>query len=464
MSQPEAGLSLNQALPDLQRMAAELFRGRSVPEVGLVRQRLDAPRLERIEAAVEAEVGRVVRASGRAPQRIAVGVGSRGIANLLEMVRATIQALRAAGFDPFIVPAMGSHGAATAEGQLEVLASYGIVEENVGVAIRATMDTVVIGEVDGLPVHFDRIAHEAGAVFLISRVKCHTDFRGSIESGPSKMSAIGLGKQAGARTIHSAGIPGLRDLMPAAARLAAAKGLLVGALAVVENQRDETARVQGLLGAEVGGPAEEKLLEEAKRLMPRIPFDKVDVLVIDRMGKDISGTGMDSNVLNRMRIVGQPEPSGLEITNVVVLSLTEASHGNAVGIGLADVIPARLALQLDLRHLYTNGLTAGIVGVQRAKLPVVLPTDWDAVVAAIATRGRPDSEPVRLAWIADTLHTETLAVSPALYEEAQRRDDLVVEGPLEPMPFNPDGSLSQLADRLGLAVVGGSHFQPGLEG
>jgi hypothetical protein len=463
MAEADTRLNLSQALPGLERMATELFRDRSVPEVGLIRQRLDAPMLDGIGAAAETEVLRVIRASGLAPQRIAVGVGSRGIANLLEMVRATVNALKTAGFDPFIVPAMGSHGGATAEGQLEVLASYGVVEGNLGVPIRATMETVVIGEAGGLPVHFDRFAHEAGAVFLISRVKCHTDFRGSIESGPSKMSAIGLGKQAGARIIHSAGIPGLRDLMPAAARLAAAKGLLVGALAVVENQRDETARVQGLLGSEIGGPAEEKLLEEAKRLMPRIPFDLVDVLVIDRMGKDVSGTGMDSNVLNRMRIVGQPEPAGLQITNVVVLSLTEASHGNAVGIGLADLIPARLALQLDLRHLYTNGLTAGIVGVQRAKLPVVLPTDREAIVAAIATRGRPDSEPVRLAWIADTLHTETLAVSPALYAEAQARDDLVVEEPLEPMPFGADGSLSQLADRLGLAVVGGSHFQPGLE-
>lgn len=463
MADLETRLNLSQALPGLEKMATELFAGLPVPEVGLIRQRLDAPRLDAIAATAQAEALRVIKASGRAPQRIAVGVGSRGVANLLEIVKATVTALKSAGFDPFVVPAMGSHGAATAEGQLEVLASYGVTEHNLGVPVRATMATVVIGEVGGLRVHFDRYAHEAGAVFLISRVKPHTDFRGDIESGPSKMCAIGLGKQAGAQTLHSAGLTGLRDLMPEAARLAASKGLLVGALAIVENQRDETARIQGLLGAEVAGPVEAKLLEEARRLMPRIPFDDVDVLVIDRMGKDVSGTGMDSNVLNRMRIEAQEEPAGFQIANVVVLSLTDASHGNAVGIGLADFIPARLALQLDLRHVYTNGLTAGIFGVQRAKLPIILATDRDAVLAAISTRGKTEEAPVRLAWIADTLHTETLAVSPALYEEAKAREDLAIEGPLEPMPFGEVGGLSPLADRLGLAVVGGHAFHPGLE-
>jgi hypothetical protein len=445
LEQP-ASPELTRALPGLKQLVSRIYEGRVTPPVGLVRQRIEAPVVDDIEGTVTREVERAIERSGRRPGPIAVGAGSRGIANLDRMVRAAVDALKAAGFAPYIVPAMGSHAGATAAGQAQLLADYGITERTMGVPVRATMETAVIGEVEGIPVHMDRNVVETGAVFLVCRVKPHTDFTGPIESGLSKMCAIGLGKQVGAQVLHSAGVRGLRDIMPRAARLAVEKGILAGGVAAVENQRDQTAIIRGLAGSEVGGPLEEELLREAYRLLPRIPFDSVDVLVVDRMGKNISGTGMDSNVLNRARVPGVAEPEGLLIMNVAVLDLTEETHGNATGIGLADFMPARLLEKLDLAWTYMNGLTAGVVGTERIKLPIVLPTDRDAVIAAIATCGRTAAEPVRLAWIQDTLHTQVLAVSPALLEEAERRPDLDLLADAGEMPFDSDGRLQPLAD------------------
>jgi hypothetical protein len=385
-----------------------------------------------------------VAAAGRPPGTVAVGVGSRGVANLEAMVRGAVRALRAAGWDPFIVPAMGSHGAATAAGQARVLAGYGVTEARVGAPVRATMDTVVAGEVDGLPVHLDAHAAGAAAIFLVSRVKPHTDFHGPHESGLAKMAAIGLGKRSGAQVMHSAGVPGLRDLVPRAARLLAGQGRLLGGLAAVENQRDQTALVRGVPAAGIAGDLEAELLERARELMPRLPFDHLDVLVVDRMGKDISGTGLDTNVLNRMRIVGEPEPEGLHIVAITVLELTPASGGNAIGVGLADFIPERLRQQIDVPATYANSLTAGIVGLERAKLPMTMASDRDAVLAAISARGRPPGEPLALAWITDTLHTEVLAVTEPLWRGAGGHLERLAEP--RPMPFGPDGRLAPLAE------------------
>jgi hypothetical protein len=392
--------------------------------------------LEDLEGEARAEVRRVL--SGTPPRRLAVGVGSRGIAGIGRIVGAAVEELRELGFEPFVVPAMGSHGAATAEGQAALLAGYGVDPA----LIRATMETEVVGQVDGLDVHVDRHVVEAGAVFLINRVKPHTSFRGPVESGLAKMCAIGLGKQAGAAIMHSRGPAGLRDLIPAAARLVGERGLLLGGLAVLENQRDETAALRGLGPTEVGGEAEAALLEEARRLMPRIPFADLDVLVVERMGKDVSGAGMDTNVVGRLRVTGQPEPEPSAVTSIVVLDLTEASHGNAMGVGTADFTTLRLVGKIDFEALYANGLTAGVIGNRRVAIPYVMPTDLAAVSAAIACRGR--QTPLRLAWIVDTLHVELLAVSPALLEEARERDDLEVVRELQPMPFDGEGRLRPL--------------------
>ena len=428
-------------LPTLRRLGENLLV-RDLPPVAIVRQRVEAPRLEDVEGAAEAEVRRVLEASGRRPGPIAVGVGSRGIVNLEVIVRATVRALRAAGWSPFIVPAMGSHGAATAEGQAEVLAGYGITQERVGAPVAATMETHVIGSLDdGTSYHVDRFASEAGAVFLVARVKPHTSFRGAVESGPAKMCAIGLGKQPGAQLMHDAGGPGLARRIPQAARLADSAGLLVGALAIIENQRDETARLAGLSASEVGAEAESGLLDEARRLIPRLPFDRIDVLVVDRMGKDISGTGMDTNVINRFRIVGQDESGEPRITTIAVMDLSPATHGNAMGIGNADYVPARLLAKADLEATYTNAITAGQIAIQRPRIPTVLADGRDAIRAAITACGAPPSE-VRMAWIHDTLHTEVMGVSPALLSAYAGELEVLQEA--APMPFDADGELEPL--------------------
>lgn len=385
----------------------------------------------------------MARESGRAPGPIAVGVGSRGIANLEAIVRATVAGLKSAGWQPVIVPAMGSHGAATAEGQAQVLAGYGVTEQRVGAPVRATMETVVAGRLaDGTPWHVDRFAFEAGAFFLVARVKPHTSFRGPVESGPAKMCCIGIGKQPGAQLMHSDGPAGLTRRVPQAARTAESSGLLLGALAIVENQRDETAMVRGLSASEVGGPAEAELLRVAAQLLPRLPFDRVDVLLVDRMGKDISGTGMDTNVINRFRIVGQPEFGKPEVKTIVVMDLTKATHGNAMGIGNADFIPARLLAKIDLVATYTNAITAGSIGILRPHLATVLADGRDAVRAAVTMCGAQEGE-VRLAWIHDTLHTEVMAVSPALLAATPGLEVLRDPGPL---PFDPHGELEPLLE------------------
>jgi len=423
-------------LPELERLAGRLLEGVQPPLIAVVRQRLDPPVLQDIEAAAHAEVWRALE--GVTPGPVAVGVGSRGIANIGQIVGAVVEALRELGFDPFVVPAMGSHGAATADGQAELLAGYGIDRA----LIRATMDTVAIGEVDGVPVHVDREVVSAGAVFLVNRVKPHTSFRGPVESGLAKMSAIGLGKQAGARYMHSRGPAGLRHLIPLAARLLAERGLLLGGLAIVENQRDQTALVQGLRSSEIGSDAEAQLLDQARRLMPQIPFEDLDLLVIDRIGKDVSGAGIDTNVVRRMRVIGQPEPEPHGVTAIVALDLTDGSHGNAMGIGTADFTTSRLLGKIDFDTLYTNALTAGVIGIQRMTIPCVMPSDLAAVCAAISCRGR--EGPLRLVWIADTLHTEVVGVSPALLEEARGRQDLEVMQEPAPMPFDAEGRLRPL--------------------
>jgi len=436
------GLDPGPLLPMLRGLAERLLV-KELPPVVMVRQQIEAPRLDDVEAAASDAVARVLAAAERRPGPLAVGVGSRGIANLEPIVRAAIAALKAAGWQPFVVPAMGSHGAATAEGQVAVLAGYGITEERVGAPVRATMDTVVLGEaIPGVPWHVDRFAAEAGACLLVARVKPHTSFRGPVESGPAKMCAIGLGNAPGAQVMHTAGAAGLAARVPAAARLAERSGLLLGAVAIVENQRDETALVRGLTAAEVGAEAESELLTRARELMPRIPFAEIDVLVVDRMGKDVSGTGMDTNVINRFRIVGQEESGSPLIQAIAVMDLTERTHGNAMGIGNADYVPARLLAKVDLEALYTNSITAGQIAIERPHLPMVLADGRDAVRAAVSACGRAPAD-TRLAWIHDTLHTELMAVSPALLGEA-RALSLEVLGPPSRLPFDAEGELEPL--------------------
>ncbi|MFI5690966.1 DUF2088 domain-containing protein [Kribbella sp. NPDC051586] len=370
-----------------------------------------------------------LRARIQPDARIAVTAGSRGIRDLVPVVKAAVDWLKSVGAAPFVIPAMGSHGGATADGQREMLAGLGITPESVGCPIEATMETLVVGTLDdGTEIHHDAIAAKADGVLLVNRVKPHTDFHGQIESGIAKILAIGLGNHRGAASLHAGGIPSLGGNIEAAARMVVAQGKILGGLAILENSLDQTASVELVEADGIAGAAENALLQRASSMLGRLPFEKLDVLVIDELGKDKSGAGMDTNVIGRCWVHGIPEFESPSIAAISVHSLTPASHGNASGLGLADVVPARLLEQIDLRASYVNALTSGAGGARRSRLPMVMEDDEAAVLAAVTMCGRRHWSELRLARIKDTLSPHELMVTPALLDEAAERFDLEITG------------------------------------
>jgi hypothetical protein len=413
-----------------------------IPLLAPVRQVLSQPAI----ADVVGEVRRQWQSS-RLPQRlrrgdrVAVAVGSRGIANGATIVRATVQVLRDLGTQPLIVAAMGSHGGGTAEGQRRILADYGIHERALGVAVKTDMVTVRIGTNSwGEPVYWDKNAWEADAVVTVSRVKAHTDFRGRYESGIVKMLAIGLGKRDGAARHHRWGVRGLRDLMSDSARVIVEKTRFLAGLAILENAREETALLR-VVEREDLFDEEPKLLEQAKALMGRLPFGQLDLLVIGEIGKNYSGAGIDPNVVGRLLIEGEPEPESPRITRICALDLSAESHGNGTGVGIADLTTDRLLAKIDPLPFRMNNLTACFLW--RSKLPLSFPNDAACIEAGLATCWKPDVEAVRLAVIPNTLELADLWVSPALVEEARKRPDLEVAGNPQPLPFDAAGNLRQ---------------------
>ncbi|GAB4518659.1 MAG: lactate racemase domain-containing protein [Anaerolineae bacterium] len=405
--------------------------------------RFPDPRVEDLPRAVEEALtlgGILDRV--RSGSRVAVAVGSRGVARIPELARLVMQALRRVGAEPFVIPAMGSHGGATAEGQRQVLADLGVTEASVDAPIVSSMEVVELGRLAGdVPVCMDRAAYEADATVLINRVKPHTDFRGAVESGLAKMCVIGLGKVRTAEAIHAHGPTGLRGLIPQAARIVVERGRVIGGIATVENAYHEVAEVVGVPGEEIGGPVEAALLERARELMPALPFDQIDVLIVDEMGKDVSGTGMDTNIIGRMAIPGVPEPQRPLVKVIVALALTKATHGNAVGLGLADVITERLLNQIDWTVTRVNQITSGILALWRGKLPWVAPNDRAAIRLALRLCDRPDSEKARVVRIRNTLALDRLWISEALLEEARSRPDVSLGDAPVAWGFDGEGML-----------------------
>ncbi len=406
-----------------------------------VRQKFEAPQVPDVAAATGAAL-EALRSRIIPGMTVALTAGSRGIHDLPEVLRATGEWLRSLGAEPFIVPAMGSHGGATAEGQLEVLRSLGVTEESMGLPIRATMNTVDLGSVEGGPAaHLDAHAAEADGIIAINRVKAHTDFSGPHESGVGKIVAIGLGKARGAKGIHRYGPANLGVWIPRVARRVIDTGKVIGGLAIVENAFDRAAKISFLAPVDIAGPGESVLLEEAKELMGRLPFDELDVMVVDALGKDVSGSGMDTNVIGRMMIRGSQEFDRPRIANIAALDVTDASQGNAIGVGLADFIPFRILEKVDLRSLYVNAMTSGLGGPQRAQIPIAFPTDRDAIAAALLTCGRADVDRARVVRIRSTLDLELLLVSESLRAEVEADDRLSISGGPVPMSFDADGGL-----------------------
>ena len=354
-------------------------------------------------------------------KRIAIGVGSRGITDLPAMVKRLVDRVKGAGGEPFIVPAMGSHGGAVPAGQLEVLESLGITPATMGCPLEATMDTVVVGHTaGGLPAHFDAIAAKADGILLINRVKMHTSFHGPLESGIHKMLAIGMGKERAATLLHSRGPDGLRDDMPEVARVLLAKLPFLAGFGVVEDGTHRPVALRGLSAGEAE-EGERELLLLSKSLAPGLPFNDIDVLVIDHMGKDISGTGMDTNVIGRLRIPGKPEPSSPKVKAIVVCDLTDATHGNALGMGLADFATQRLADKVDFRLTAKNVLASGFL--ERGRVPLVLGDAAEALRAALDHVFRDNSDGqarARVVRIASTLDLQEFRVSENLIAEARK--------------------------------------------
>lgn len=377
-----------------------------------------APNAGDIGAAVRAALARCALPRVIPGMRIALGVGSRGIHRLPAIVRAAVETLRAAGAEPFIIPAMGSHGGATGEGQRAVLGDLGVTESSAGCPIIASMDTIALGAVGDVVARMDRHAYEADATLVINRVKPHTSFAGPIQSGLAKMCAIGLGKQPMAEAIHARGPDGLRALIPPVARRIIERGRVLGGLAILENAAHQTAEIHGLTGEEIGGPAETALLARAQALLPRIPFERLDVLIVDEMGKNISGTGMDTNTIGRLFIPGVADPGHPQANVIVALDLTAETGGNANGIGLADIVTERLLAKVDWDAVRMNALTSGLLGLWRIKIPWVAVDEDQAIQLALRMCGRPDSLGARVARIRNTLSLSAMAISEALLPEA----------------------------------------------
>jgi hypothetical protein len=367
---------------------------------------------------------------------VAIGAGSRGIANIPTIVRGVVSELRERGYEPFVFPAMGSHGGATAQGQREMLESIGITEDTIGCEIHATMETTVVGVTPsrGVEVHADTNAAAADAIVPINRVKPHTDFQGNVESGLSKMLVIGMGKQRGAKTAHEWAMDwSFRNMLPEIASLLIEELPVVGGVAIVEDEHDDTTIIEGV-PPEGFLDREAELLAKAYDHLPTIPFDEVDILVIDRMGKDISGAGMDTNVIGRLVFGPEPAPEKPDIGRIFVRDLTEASHGNAVGIGSADFIHANLFEATDLSDTLVNALTASTP--RGARIPPAVETDRAGLLACLSTIGVSALKAVRIVRIRDTMRLGRVAVSPALIAEARERDDLRVVS--EPKPIDLD--------------------------
>ena len=384
-----------------------------LPALTRIRQRFEAESV----ADVTGELCRKLDGAGvslRPGDRVAIAVGSRGIANIAVIAKGVADWVRVRQARPFIVPSMGSHGGATAEGQKHVLESLGVTEQYVGAPILSGMDVVELPQDDApVRVYFDKNAYEADATIAVNRIKVHSDYHGRYESGLMKMLAIGLGKQTQAEAIHTYGIQGLRDFMPLVARQIIASANVVLGVAIVENAYDQTMLVEAIPAAEIPD-REPVLLDIARANMPSLPVDDLDILIVDEMGKNISGTGMDTSIIGRMMIRGQAEPERPRIKIVVARDLTDETHGNALGMGLADIITRRLFDKIDFDAMYANVKTSTFLA--RANVPVIADDDRGAVALARRAAGPISRDELKIIRIRNTLDLSEILVSPAVLD------------------------------------------------
>lgn len=404
-----------------------------LPRMVKIRQHFRSDRIDDIPAVINKELDREeIKTRFKPGGQIAVAVGSRGIANIFDIVKATVNKLKSMGTHPFIVPAMGSHGGATAEGQLEVLASYNITEEAMGCPIRSSMEVAYTGTSElGVETYVDKHAFESDGIVVINRVKVHTDFRGPVESGMMKMLAIGLGKHKGATAIHKLGFHTFEKLIPDMGRTILSRAPVACGLAIVENGYEEPMIIQAVLPDDFEA-TEIDLLQVSKEAMARLLFKEIHVLLIDEIGKNISGSGMDPNVTGRFvptfLAKRDHEPKTLKI---VVRDLTEETHGNATGIGMADVTTRRLVDQINFQYTYANVITS--TELAGAKVPLTVDNDRQALVVALVTVNGVEPTEAKVVHIKNTLELSEIWISEALLPEAQAQENIEILS--EPVPF-----------------------------
>ncbi|MDP9579788.1 UNVERIFIED_ORG: hypothetical protein J2X74_005662 [Bacillus sp. 1751] len=417
----------------------DLLKDIPLPKMIKVKQYFDDAKLDDFELALKEKLYQDAIKQKVVPgMEIAIAVGSRGLDRLVDITSIIVESLKDLGAIPFIVPSMGSHGGATAEGQREVLAHLGVTEESVKAEIRSSMEVVQIGELqNGLPVYIDRYALKADGIVVINRVKPHTAFRGPVESGIMKMISIGLGKQKGAEACHQLGFKYMAENVPAMAKMIMEKTPILFGVATIENAFDKVARVE-VIAAEEIGEKEPDLQSLAKQLLPKLFFEQLDVLVINEIGKNISGDGMDPNITGRY-----PTPyahGGPDVNKMVVLDLTPQTEGNANGVGTADFTTQRLVDKMNLEVTYANGLTSTVCAP--TKIATTLPNDREAIKAAIKTSNILDFSKVKMVRIKNTLEISEIEVSEALLEHVKKHPKMEEYSNLYDLKFNENGNLS----------------------
>ena len=417
----------------------------SLPRMMKVRQQFDAPTLDDIEGAVRAEIGKIgVHGKIKKGDSVAISVGSRGIANIALITKTLVGELKAAGAEPFIVPAMGSHGGGTAQGQRAIVEGYGVTEEYTGAPVRSSMEVVQVSETDdGVPVFFDQYAYEADHVVVMGRVKPHTSFTGEIESGLHKMMLIGFGKHKGAALYHQAIVHYSFDriVRSVGQEVIEKCGVLFG-FGIVENQYDRTALVRAVAPADFV-EADKEMLIQARRWLPSLPFERIDLLIVDRIGKNISGSGMDTNVIGRKHNDHVPaEKEFPKVTRIFVRDLTDETHGNACGIGLSEFTHKKVCDKIDYSITATNCTTGNHPSA--GGVPIHFDTDREALEAALQTVGLVKPEEAKVVRIQDTLHLGEILASEAFLPQVENSESLAVVDPVAEMAFDSNGDLLPL--------------------
>jgi hypothetical protein len=415
------------------------------PQIFRIRQKFEAPVVEDVPAAVRAQLKRLnLRAKVQPNESVAITGGSRGIAGIDVILRSVVESVKGLGAQPFIVPAMGSHGGATASGQQQVLESLGITESYVGCPIRSNMDTVIVCRTkEGFPVHFDRIAYEADHVVVVNRVKPHTRFAGDLESGLMKMMLIGLGKCEGAQVYHRAIYDYSFDqIVRSVASEVLAQCHILAGVAIVENAYEKTARIEAV-GPDEMEDREKELLKLAKQWMPRLPFSHVDLLLVDRIGKNLSGTGMDTNIVGRKHDDHRARDDEYpKVRLIAVRGLTRATHGNAVGLGIAELCKSQLLRETDLEKTRLNAIVAG--HLPAAMPPLDYETDREILDVALRTLGLSGPNQTKMLWIPDTLHLSEVECSAAYLDEAREKEGVEILTELRSLPLDGSGNLPSM--------------------